>query len=219
MPQLPVLPTAYSPQPAAAEPPPDATLRVMDTNVTDGELMRRYARGDIHAFEQLYARHKAPLYRYLKRMCRDTDAANDLFQEVWGKLVASRERYEVRAQFNTYLYRIAHNACIDFYRRTGTQAVVDHDDEAVLAAPNPDQARPDVLAADAQVQVAFRTALEELPAEQRDTFLLYEESGLSVEDIGRITNVSMDTAKSRLRYAIAKLRAALRGYRLPEVVS
>ena len=195
----------------------DATLPAMD--VTDSELMQRYAAGELAAFEQLYARYKGPLYRYVKRMCRDTDVANDVFQEVWSKLIASRERYEVRAQFNTFLYRIAHNACIDYYRRAGKQAAHDSDEEIVLALPDGEHARPDALTADAQVQVAFRSALESLPPEQRDVFLLYEEGGLSLDDIGRVTNVNMETAKSRLRYAVAKLRAALRGFRMPEAVS
>lgn len=198
---------------------PDATLARMDATASDSELMQRYAAGDVAAFEHLYARYKAPLYRYLKRMCHDTEVANDLFQEVWGKLIASRERYEVRAQFNTYLYRIAHNACIDFYRRAGKQSLHDHDEEVVMALPDPEHARPEALVADGQVQAAFRAALQSLPPEQRDAFLLYEEGGLSLDDIGRVTNVNMETAKSRLRYAISKLRAALRGYRMPEVVS
>lgn len=186
---------------------------------TDSELMQRYAAGELAAFEQLYARYKGPLYRYVKRMCRDTDVANDVFQEVWSKLIASRERYEVRAQFNTFLYRIAHNACIDHYRRAGKQTAHDSDEGAVESLPDSEHARPDVLAADAQVQMAFRSALAALPPEQRDAFLLYEEGGLSLDDIGRVTNVNMETAKSRLRYAVTKLRAALRGFRMPEAVS
>jgi RNA polymerase sigma-70 factor (ECF subfamily) len=193
----------------------DVTLGGMDA--TDTDLMCRYAAGELRAFEELYRRHKAPLLRYLKRMCRDTDIANDLFQEVWGKIVASRKQYEVRASFKTYLYRIAHNACIDFYRRAGTRAVVTHDDEAVLEASE-SHGRPDDLAADVQTQEAFRTALQTLPPEQRTVFLLYEESGLSLEDIGRMTQVGTETAKSRLRYALRKLRRALEPYRTPEAV-
>ncbi len=194
-----------------------ATLAPMDGS--DGELMQRYAAGELAAFEQLYARYKGPLYRYLKRMCHDTDVANDLFQEVWSKLIASRERYEVRAQFNTFLFRIAHNACIDHFRRAGRHATEDSEEETIAALPDAEGLRPDALAADSQVQSAFRAALETLPAEQRDVFLLYEEGGLSLDDIGRITNVNMETAKSRLRYAVNKLRAALRGFRVTEAVS
>src|SRR5262245_33451448 len=87
--------------------------------IDDSALMLRYRDGDLRAFEVLYARHKGPLYRYLQRLCRDRDAVNDLFQEVWGKVIASRERYEARAQFNTFLFRIAHNCAIDYFRRAG----------------------------------------------------------------------------------------------------
>ena len=83
----------------------------------DSELMLAYARGDVRAFEKLYARHRGPLYRYLARHTRHMEVANDLFQEVWAKVIASRDRYEPRAKFTTFLYHIAHNCCIDHYRR------------------------------------------------------------------------------------------------------
>jgi RNA polymerase sigma-70 factor (ECF subfamily) len=195
----------------------DATLPRMDP--TDSELMQRYAAGELAAFEQLYARYRAPLYRYLKRMCHDTDVANDVFQEVWSKIIASRDRYEARAQFNTFLYRIAHNACVDHYRRSGKRTHLTADDDVIASFPAGDHTRPDMLASDAEVRAVFRAALDALPPEQRDAFLLHEEGGLSLDDIGRVTSVSMETAKSRLRYAITKLRAALRGFRIPEAMS
>src|SRR5262245_48288869 len=79
----------------------------------DAALMMRYAQGDARAFEILYDRHEGALYRYLLRLARHPETANDLFQEVWGKVVACRERYEVRAQFKTFLFRIAHNTAMD----------------------------------------------------------------------------------------------------------
>jgi len=181
---------------------------------TDSALMLRYRDGDVRAFEMLYERHKGPLYRYLLRMCRNPEVANDLFQEVWGKVIASRERYEVRAQFNTFLFRIAHNSAVDYFRRSGrqqarqTEDVEDLEDQLAGA----DSERPDAKLSEAQLQTAFRQALQQLPQEQRDVFVLYEETGLSLEEIGKISGVAMETAKSRLRYALTKLRAALRHY-------
>lgn len=184
----------------------------MDSAVTDDSaLMLRYRDGDMRAFEQLYARHRAPLYRYLQRLCRDKDVANDLFQEVWGKVIASRERYEPRAQFNTFLFRIAHNCAMDHFRRAGrlaTEGASDVEELQNVLAGNESE-RPDSKMSQAQVKSDFNRALEALPPEQRDVFVLYEESGLSLEEIGRITGVAMETAKSRLRYAVNKLRAAL----------
>ena len=182
-------------------------------DVDDGELMLRYAGGDLRAFETLYGRHRSALYRYLTRHTRDPEVANDLFQEVWSKVIGSRSRYEPRAKFSTFLYRVAHNCFIDHCRRSSARAdhakvsAEDFDLENVLPAPAADH--PDTRAEHAQTFARYRTALESLPAEQRDAFLLYEESGLTLEEIGTITGVSMETAKSRLRYALTKLRAAM----------
>jgi RNA polymerase sigma-70 factor, ECF subfamily len=178
----------------------------------DATLMLRYRDGDTRAFEILYERHKGPLYRYLQRMCGRREVADDLFQEVWSKVIASRSRYEARAQFNTFLFRIAHNCAIDYFRRSGRTAerAVQDIDEVAEQIGGAEHERPDAALADAQVRRDFRRALEQLPAEQRDVFVLYEESGLTLEEIGRITGVAMETAKSRLRYAVGKLRTALK---------
>ncbi len=179
----------------------------------DGELMLRYASGDLRAFEALYGRHRSALYRYLARHTRDPEIANDIFQEVWSRVIASRARYEPRAKFTTFLYRIAHNCFIDHCRRASARqdrakvSGEDFDLEKALPAPVADL--PDARAEHAQTLMRYRSALAALPSEQRDTFLLYEESGLTLEEIGSITGVSMETAKSRLRYALSKLRHAL----------
>ena len=177
----------------------------------DGELMLRYARGDLRAFEALYKRHRSGLYRYLARHTRNPESANDLFQEVWSKVIASRERYERRAKFQTFLYRIAHNCFVDYCRRTAVRAEISGDaqEDWQSSLPAPDDDRPDARAEQAQAVARYRTALAALPAEQRDVFLLYEESGLSLEEIAVITAVGPETAKSRLRYAVSKLRQAL----------
>ena len=181
--------------------------------VDDGELMLRYASGDLRAFEALYGRHRSALYRYLARHTRDPEVANDIFQEVWSRVISSRSRYEPRAKFSTFLYRIAHNCFIDHCRRASARqdraSVSNEDFDLEKALPAPTADLPDARAEHAQTLTRYRSALAALPAEQRDTFLLYEESGLSLEEIGTITGVSMETAKSRLRYALNKLRSAL----------
>lgn len=191
----------------------DAPPAIVATD--DATLMLRYRDGDARAFEILYERHKGPLYRYLQRMCGRREVADDLFQEVWSKVIASRSRYEARAQFNTFLFRIAHNCAVDYFRRSGRPhegAAQDIDDVAEQVS-GAEHERPDAALAEAQVRSDFRRALEQLPAEQRDVFVLYEESGLTLEEIGRITGVAMETAKSRLRYAVGKLRTALKQHR------
>jgi RNA polymerase sigma-70 factor, ECF subfamily len=192
-------------------------VRAMDD---DAELMQRYASGDIRAFESLYSRHRVALYRYLARHARDPEIANDLFQEVWSKVVANRERYEPRAKFKTFLFRIAHNCFIDHYRRAALrpkQESPDGQDDWEDVLPAPEHHSPHALVENEELFQRYKTALNALPAEQREVFLLYEESGLSLDEIGAITGVGMETAKSRLRYAVSKLRAALKSTMLPPI--
>jgi len=191
--------------PAARTPTPD---------VDDGELMLRYRDGDKRAFEILYLRHKGSLYRYLQRMCRNREACNDLFQEVWSKVITSRERYEVRAQFSTFLFRIAHNCAVDYFRRAGRQHIGRTDDVTELQdqLPGMDVERPDAQLSELQLRDSFKAALDALPEEQRNVFVLYEETGMTLEQIGEATGVGFETAKSRLRYALSKLRNALKQY-------
>jgi RNA polymerase sigma-70 factor (ECF subfamily) len=177
----------------------------------DAKLMLRYRDGDATAFSALYSRHKGPLYRYLLRQVRNAGAAADLFQEVWSRLVATRGRYEARAKFATYLFRIAHNCTMDFFRRDlRLHPAAADDSDAPAAEPEvPESQRPDVIAEFAEQQSALLAAVSALPQEQREAFLLHEETGLTIEEIARVTDVGVETAKSRLRYAVRKLKKSL----------
>ncbi|HEX3397198.1 MAG TPA: sigma-70 family RNA polymerase sigma factor [Steroidobacteraceae bacterium] len=183
----------------------------MDLQDDDARLMLRYRDGDAAAFAALYAHYKGPLYRYLLRHVRNACAAADLFQEVWSHLIATRARYEPRAKFATFLFHIAHNCAIDFFRRdlNRRRTIPAHDADSSLEAEVPEHQRPDRVAEFVEQQSALLAALAALPHEQREAFLLREETGLSVEEIARITDVPVETAKSRLRYAIRKLKNSL----------
>lgn len=178
----------------------------------DAKLMVRYRDGDAAAFASLYAHHKGPLYRYLLRQVRNAGAAADLFQEVWSRLIATRARYEARAKFATFLFHIAHNCTIDFFRRDLNMRHAARPDEweAQSMEPEvPEYQRPDRVAELAEQQSALLAALGALPREQSETFLLHEETGLTIEEIARVTDVGVETVKSRLRYAVRKLKKAL----------
>jgi RNA polymerase sigma-70 factor (ECF subfamily) len=177
----------------------------------DAELMRRYAAGDARAFERLYARHRGALHRFLVRQTHDPEFAGDLFQETWSKVIAYRDRYESRARFRTFLFHVARNCWLDALRARGRDvtwsAMTIEPDDAVIADP---RARgPESLAAGAAAAERLRLALAELPEAQREAFLLHEEAGLTIEEVANVTGVGAETAKSRVRYALAKLRAAL----------
>lgn len=187
-------------------------LVAMEPLDEDAKLMMRYRDGDAAAFAALYAHHKGPLYRYLLRQVRNAGAAADLFQEVWSRLIAARARYEARAKFATFLFHIAHNCTIDFFRRDLNMRHAARSDEweAQPVEPEvPEHQQPDRVAELAEQQSALLAALGALPREQRETFLLHEETGLTMEEIARVTDVGLETVKSRLRYAVRKLKKAL----------
>ena len=178
----------------------------MNDLTEDSALMLRYRDGDLEAFEVLYRRHNQALYRYLLRLCMNRDAAEDIYQEVWKKIISSRARYQATAKFNTFLYRVAHNSFIDHARRNKRYSSAgDYDpDDSIHDADEPDIAADKLL-----LRRRLDAALVNLPDEQRDAFLLHEEGGLGLDAIALISGVSRETVKSRLRYANNKLKAAL----------
>lgn len=184
-------------------------LLSMAVELDDRALMLRYRDGDVTAFETLYQRHRVPLYRFLLNQSRDIQAAEDIFQEVWSRIIRSRDRYRPAAKFATYMYHIARNCFLDHVRRSGRQPVLvsidDDPPEELLAGSD----NPEVAAEMSNARTYLRAALDSLPPEQREAFLLREEAGLTLEEIGQVTGVGQETAKSRLRYAIVKLRNSL----------
>ena len=183
----------------------------MGSGPADEELMLRYGGGDTGAFETLYRRHRGPLYRFLLRQVKnDAATAEELFQDVWMRVIDFRGRYEARAKFSSWVYAIAHNRLMDFYRASGKAKFLDQEEsgDAIDALPADDP--PAEIRLDRK-RAAERllAALAELPGAQREAFLLQQEGEFSLEEIAQATGVSRETAKSRLRYALSKLRASL----------
>lgn len=182
----------------------------MEAGDADAQLMLRYARGDARAFDVLYAHHRAGLWRFIRRTVADDVATDDVFQECWSRVIAHRADYRPEARFATWLYRIAHNCCMDHWRRHGRRSTRESADEDAIAGAIADPAAAPLPAAIAdQSARRLAAALARLPEEQRGAFLLYVEGGLSVAEIGEATGVSAEAAKSRLRYAVAKLKEML----------
>ena len=185
-----------------------------DTAATDEALMLGYRDGDAAAFDVLYSRHKGGVYRYLLRQCRNAALADELFQDVWMNLIRARAGYTVQAKFSTWLYRIAHNRLMDHFRRHDTGNVsLDDESGAPLDEPvAPRSVEPEVSATSRQQAAQLLLLLDGLPEEQREAFVLQQEGGLSVEEIAAATGVNRETAKSRLRYALAKLRQGMQAW-------
>jgi len=171
--------------------------------MTDEKLMQRYAKGDAKAFDQLYARHRAPLYRYFIRQVNNPATANDLYQGAWEKIIKARRKYRPNSPFSVWMYRIAHNHLIDYYRRLRPMDSVEPD---TLSDTQPDPAQAVI---DSEQNELLRAGITTLPAEQRNTLLLQLETGLKMEEIASVTGVGRETVKSRLRYAVNYLKRSL----------
>jgi len=182
----------------------------MRIEASDEELMLRYGRGDARAFELLYRRHRLPLYRFLLRQVGNPATAEELFQDLWMRVVNSRGRYQPRAKFTSWVYAIAHNRLLDFYRGNGRASFLSHEEsESVLEDLPAVEIAADLRLDRKRAVERLLAALGELPDAQREAFLLQQESDMSIEEIAAATGVGPETAKSRLRYAVAKLRASL----------
>ena len=183
-----------------------------EQNLSDEELMERYRDGDAGAFDVIYGRHKGGLFRYMLRQCGNRGVVEELFQEVWMNLIRARAAYTVQAKFSTYLYRLAHNRLIDHYRSQAGGVPASFDDDYGPALESIAGRRGDdpAVAVDARQQAQrLLQLIDALPEAQREAFLLQQESDMSVEEIAQATGVNRETAKSRLRYAISKLRQGM----------
>jgi RNA polymerase sigma factor (sigma-70 family) len=196
---------------------PSATTSADAAEDSDESLMLRYAAGDIAAFDALYARHELGVWRYVFRSVRVQAVADDLLQDVWFAVARSAPTYTVSARFKTWLFTMAHNRLIDYFRTARHHVSIDGSGDEDSPGPG------DILTADSgfgplrrlessEQAAALIAAVERLPREQREAFLLQAEAGLSVDEIAAATGVNFETAKSRLRYARNSLRQQLQEF-------
>jgi len=192
--------------------PPNGRARTLPAvnaaDASDEMLMLAWAAGDVAAFEMLYGRHRTPLYRFLLRQTRNPALADEFFQDVWQRVIAARAGWKPEAAFRTWLYRIAHNRLADHWRAQQYRPAAPEDaDERAAAVPDPSD--PERELSEFEQRRQLQLAVEALPEEQREVVLLRLEHELSLEEIGEITGVGRETVKSRLRYAMDKLRQRL----------
>lgn len=191
---------------------------VQEVTPTDEMLMQAFAAGDARAFETLYERLALGVWRYVLRSVQDRAVTDELVQDVWFTVARHAPKYQPRARFRTWLFTLAHHRMVDHFRTRHPHDSLD----AQHGAGDEGASLADTLAADSgfgpvrQLQTRERAqalldALAGLPAGQREAFLLQAEGGLSVAEIARTTGVSTETARSRLRYARARLRQTLEG--------
>ncbi len=191
----------------------------MAPETSDEQLMLAFRGGDARAFEALVRRHRGPVFQFVLRWTGQRARAEDVLQETWLKVVRGAREYEPKAKFSTWLYTIARNLCVDSarkesYRQTASLEAPAHgaggDEGRPLGEGLPDSgASPERGAHNARVRPLLERALQSLPEEQREVFILREYSGIAFKDIAEVTGVSENTVKSRMRYALEGLRRRL----------
>jgi RNA polymerase sigma-70 factor, ECF subfamily len=181
------------------------------TTCSDEELMGLYRGGDQAAFRKLYERYRGPLMRFVRRTALDASDVEEIVQETWMAVIRGRERYIAQARFVTYLFSIARRRAVDRWRRRGRQPEVD-DIDALGLVPAPARMQPESLVGEVALARAIAAAIETLPLLQREAFLLRAETDLTIEEIAQVTGTTRETAKSRLRYGMGRLRAALEAW-------
>jgi RNA polymerase sigma-70 factor (ECF subfamily) len=189
---------------------------IVQQPLADEALMLAFKGGDARAFDKLVQRHRGPVFNFLCRLLGDRARAEDLLQETWLKVVRSSKSYEQKAKFTTWLYTIARNLCVDASRRDRHRATTSLDqtsgeeDAQALGERVADTGpSPERSAHALQLREAMEQALQKIPAEQREVFLLREYAGVAFKDIAEVTGVPENTVKSRMRYALEGLRRVL----------
>ena len=180
-------------------------------DTSDEDLMLAYAGGDAGAFDVLYARHKGPVFRLLLRSVKTRGEAEELVQDIWMRVIEARERYVRTAKFTTWLYTVAHNRLIDHWRKKGLTIVAaeNEDGETVVEGKAGPFDEPHRIVEARDTLATLETALAALPVVQREAFLLHHEADMTVAQIAEATGTNEEAAKSRLRYAMDKLRKAV----------
>jgi RNA polymerase sigma-70 factor (ECF subfamily) len=189
---------------------------------SDEDLLRAYRAGDMDAFESLFRRYRGPLFNFLLRRVRDRGRAEELYQHSWSKVIERSGEFRGESKFSTWLYTIARNACIDHQRKMkfrGHASLDENRDGAghpmVERVANPGLS-PDQLAAGGALRNRIARAVEALPEEQKEVFLLRQLQGMAFKDIAEVLGVPANTVKSRMRYALERLQAGLGDLREPK---
>jgi RNA polymerase sigma factor (sigma-70 family) len=185
----------------------------------DAELLRAHGAGDAHAFARLYDRYDRQCFQFIRRLLGPAhrEAAEDLHQETWISIARNASAYDPgRASFVAWLFTVARHKVFDHFRRQRVAVLASAEDDAAMMVADPG---PTPLEEVQSRELAQRliAAVEALPLEQRGAFIMFAGGGLSLEEIAAASGVAVETAKSRLRYARAKLRQALAAERSDHV--
>jgi RNA polymerase sigma factor (sigma-70 family) len=185
----------------------------------DADLLAAHGAGDPHAFARLYDRYDRPCFQFIRRLlgAAHGDAAEDLHQETWIAIAKTAANFDpAKASFPAWLFTIARHKTFDHFRRQKVAVLASAGDDAAMMVPDPGQS-PLEQVQSRELAREIVAAVEALPLEQRGVFVMFSQAGFSLDEIAQVTGVAVETVKSRLRYARAKLRQSLAGERSAHV--
>jgi RNA polymerase sigma-70 factor (ECF subfamily) len=182
---------------------------------SDEALLLAYQQGDIAAFRTLFERYRRPLFNFLLRRVRDRGRAEELYQDVWAKVIEKSDEFRGDSKFSTWMYAIARNRCVDHSRRMKFRSHASLDSvrrgssQPIVERLSGNTPRTDDLAGATTLRQRIARAVEELPVDQREVFLLRQVQGLGFADIATVVCAPVNTVKSRMRYALERLQHEL----------
>ncbi len=193
------------------------------SDISDEKLMERYAEGDTNAFEELFRRHKNAVYAFIYHFMKSSENTEDLFQNVFIRIINNRRRYKPKAKFTTWLFTITRSVCIDAMRKNQRANIVPlFQNEGIMTEKGwnefiEDQPNPREISHANELESILEDAIRTLPENQREVLLFREKTDLTFDEIGRILKCSPNTVKSRMHYALLSLRRELekRGVETP----
>jgi len=186
-------------------------MNLNEVEESDGALVTRYLNGEADALETLVNRHKIRMYTFILNMTRSREEAEDVFQEVWLRVIKNIGGYREK-NLAAWLMRIAHNLVIDRWRTRKETVSIDAEGGESIASleRSAPESSPAENAAEREITARVAAAINELPAEQREVVLLRLELDMPFKEIAAIQRVSIGTALARMQYRLSKLRRVLR---------
>jgi RNA polymerase sigma-70 factor, ECF subfamily len=184
-------------------------------DASDEALLRSFSQGNAAAFRTLVTRHKTPLFNFALRHLRSQTAAEDIVQDAFVRMVQSAGDFKHESKFTTWAYAIVRNLCIDQLRKNALRKHPSLDQKTREEGPSLGEQLPDPrtdverAVVSTELRAVLLTAVDALPLEQREVFMMREISNLPFQEIAEITGVSENTVKSRMRYALERLQESL----------
>jgi len=182
-----------------------------DSQMNDEALIAAYSDGKQSAFDIIYQRHSAPLYRFILRQCnQNISLSEEIFQDTWMNIIKNSKQFQAKSSFSTYLYQVTRHKIIDHARKKISHREDEHsNDSDALESAKMEQ--PDEKTQLAICIELLQQCIQKLPDEQKEAFILKQETEHTLDELARITQTTLETFKSRLRYAMKKLREWLPG--------